>query len=921
MQPRQSRAGAFAGGWWKHWARIVVGAFLLSCAGVLAWPVQAAAQTNEAPDVALYYQSDVPADLLKAFDIVVLDPARAKPVLNDHTPRNIWYARLDAAELKQIVANPQGWFGSSLPALQKLGYVGFLLDDGVALGQADAASSQLIEQVLRDFSQHAPQIPLLLRNHLNLAQTYAAKLRAVVVDGVYHRGGLVRNGIIEQTPEALRQKVLQQARQLESKTGLPVIGLDYCPATDLDCRRQMAARLQKDGLTPYVSDPALSVVGVGALEVMPRTILMVINRPPTESLDDTSGARLYTMPLNQLGYVVDYANVNQLPANVSRDRYAGIVVAFDRPPTNSVAWRRWLLQRISEGMPVAVLGDFGFEIGPQQARALGLRPEPAVRDITSSRPRIVHEDPMVGFEARPSPDIQSLSTFRVGSHGQSLLTVEADGHKYDMVGLTSWGGFALPGYVVTSMDALHSERWVVQPMDFLRKALRLPRMPVPVVTTENGLRLLFVHVDGDGFASRAEIPGAPFSGQVLMDRILRKYPIPHTLSVITGVVAPDGLYPKLSARLEALARKLFALPEVEIGSHTFSHPFLWQVVEDHRLGLPVVLAPEDKGQEFNLPIPHYKFNLDREIGGSVRYIDSHLAPPGKKVEVLQWSGDAMPSAYAVEKSYQAGVLNINGGDTTITRDQPSWTRIAPLGLAKGPGDANFQVYAGIMNENVFTNDWTGPFYGFRQVRQTFDMTGSPVRFKPLNIYYHFYSATKPASLKALQEVYDAALSKPVLPIYTSEYVRKVLDWVHVAVARKGDQWVVRSGQALRELRWPGTEVPELVGSVGVSGYNRGPDGIYIHMGTDHAKFSMVHAQTGHVPYIAEAAGRVTDFSRRGRNMRFQFGGYYKPYVTLKDIAGCHVSIDGRAQGSRSTYRVSGTPAKPAQEHQFEVTCD
>ena len=53
-----------------------------------------------------------------------------------------------------------------------------------------------------------------------------------------------------------------------------------------------------------------------------------------------------------------------------------------------------------------------------------------------------------------------------------------------------------------------------------------------------------------------------------------------------------------------------------------------------------------------------------------------------------------------------------------------------------------------MNENVYTNDWTGPFYGFRDVIDTFRMTGEPRRLKPINLYYHTYSASKVAALKA-----------------------------------------------------------------------------------------------------------------------------------------------------------------------------
>ena len=41
------------------------------------------------------------------------------------------------------------------------------------------------------------------------------------------------------------------------------------------------------------------------------------------------------------------------------------------------------------------------------------------------------------------------------------------------------------------------------------KALRLPDMPVPDVTTESGRRMLLVHMDGDGFVSARSLPLGP----------------------------------------------------------------------------------------------------------------------------------------------------------------------------------------------------------------------------------------------------------------------------------------------------------------------------------------------------------------------------------------------------------------------------
>ncbi len=894
--------------------------FLWLALGLMAAGVAGAAPPDAAsvPDIALYYQADPPADQLKAFDIVVLDPAQTR--LPDAAARpgpSQWFARLRTADLIQLVRDPSAVVHGRLATLKAQGYTGFLLDDGVALGQDDPQARERMRQVLRIFRRHDAGTPLILRNHVDLALADARRLRAVVVDGLHTRG-IVRNGLVEQTSPVLQARALDDVRRLRAVENLPVVTVDYCKLHDLRCRRTRAQALVQEGLTPYVTDPDMSVIGVGALEVLPRKIL-VVQPVSKEPIDQSTGVRLYAMPLNQLGYALDYVDVDHLPARLTRDRYAGVVVALNDRPAHPRAWRDWLLDRVREGMPVAVMGTFGFDVGPLQARALDLQLSPGKPDPLA-RVRIVHRDPIMGFETMPAPDPRALSGFRVGSGGRALLTVGVGDRQYDMAGLTRWGGFALDNMTVVSIAGLPGDRWVLQPLEFFRQALRLPLMPVPVVTTENGVRLLFVHIDGDGFASKAEFPGNQFSAQVLRDRILKKYPIPHTVSVIQGEIGRDGMYPRLSGTLEQYAREIFALPNVELASHTFSHPFEWDKVEGSQAGRADIEQNQSEGS-FYLKIPGYTFDLDKEISGSIDYINTRLAPPGKRVLVLQWSGDAMPSARALAKTAQAGVLNINGGDTTITEANKTWTAIAPIGVSKGPGDSHYQVYVGAMNENVYTDDWQGPYYGYRNVRQTFALTGSPIRFKPINLYYHFYSATKIASLKALEQSYDFALREPVYPIYTSEYIHRVLDWRHVAVGRKGGRWLIQSGEWLRELRWPRQQVPRLDGSRNIAGYWPGPDGTYVHMGASRAAFALADQDRGRYPQVAEAAGMIRSFQREGRNMRFRFGGYYRPFLVLKGADGCRVQVDGEHRSARQTIWLSGTAAKPVQEHQVEVSCD
>jgi hypothetical protein len=449
------------------------------------------------------------------------------------------------------------------------------------------------------------------------------------------------------------------------------------------------------------------------------------------------------------------------------------------------------------------------------------------------------------------------------------------------VAFTRWGGYALQPYSAVALPGSAVRRWVVEPVEFLRRALALPDMPVPDVTTESGRRLMIVHIDGDGFPSRAELPGAPFAGEVLRKEVLEKYRVPHTVSVIEGEIAPNGLYPQDSPQLEKIARAIFALPHVEIASHTFSHPFRWQK-----------LAAGDVSTvaTYSLKIPNYTFDLRAEIDGSLAYINTKLAPPGKRAGVFLWSGDTNPGADALALTYAAGVRNMNGGETLITRSNPTLTLVAPLGIPRGEW---FQVYAPNQNENVYTNLWTGPYYGFERVIETFELTDKPRRLKPIDIYYHSFSASKKASLAALDKVYRWALAQPVFNIYASEYVDRVLDFNRMVVARGAGGWLIRGGDALRELRAPASlGLPAVEASGAVAGYVRYNGETYIHLAAAQALVRFAPGAS-RAAYLVDANGRVERATREAAGMSLALRGHLPLAFTLAGAAGCQVSADGK----------------------------
>jgi hypothetical protein len=391
------------------------------------------------------------------------------------------------------------------------------------------------------------------------------------------------------------------------------------------------------------------------------------------------------------------------------------------------------------------------------------------------------------------------------------------------------------------------------------------------------------HIDGDGFVNRAEMPGTPLAADVIRTRILEKYRYPTTVSIIEGEIGPAGLHPQLSVEAETIARKIFRMPTVEAASHTFSHPFDWLKVQQ---GTPAT-------GEYSLPIKGYRYSMDREIRGSVDYMNKALLPRGKTVKVLFWSGNCLPTAAALRLARESGLLNINGGETVIRKEAPYLFNVTPMAR---PVDEELQIYAPIMNENVYTNLWQGPFYGFRRVIETFEMTDQPRRLKPIDIYYHFYSGEKSAALRALRTVYDWTLKQKILPLFTSEYIQRVEACRRTMVFRElSGALEYDAPAALRTLRLAGSACTvDLEAAGNVAGYHRLHDGTYFALaGGTRTRLKPGTVNKGAIRLV-RANGILDAWQRHADGVRFSMHGHRPLEIVVDGPGTCRITTGGRA---------------------------
>lgn len=695
----------------------------------------------------------------------------------------------------------------------------------------------------------------------------------------------------------------------EMHPNIPVIAIDY--ATNSDEARAQSLLLAQEGFIPYVSDHDLNRLGPARPAIHKRHVL-VFHDLPESQIDQSAAHRRLGILLERLGLVPVYRSTLQPPLQEPLDdRYAGVVIWWETSAKRP-GFCRWLSAWQSAELPVVTFG-----LTPTSAQCKNLMHSRRAALPTGNLKTSPGHPSMGNFESKRLPTV-ALGPLPQSSSANNWLTVtDITGTSFSPVYTHAKGGVAVAPFIF-EIGPDEEAFWLFDPFSFLKQGLHLADFPAIDSTTETGRRILTAHIDGDGLVSRAELPGSPLSSEAIQRRILKVFDVPHTISVIEAETSPDGLYPQVSNEAEASARDIFRMDNVEVASHSYSHPFFWRVVEGGR-GIGPNL--DDTLYGYSLDIPGYTPSLTREINGSVNYINERLTPANKPVSVFLWTGDARPGSEALRITRELGLINVNGGDTHPLPYDSELAGVWPDAL---PAGDELQVYAPTMNENLYTDLWTGPFYGFRNVIDTFKILEANNRLKPIGIYYHFYSGTKPEALRALEEVYQYALSQLVTPLHLSDYAKRVQGQYYSALLQPDE-----NSYRWRGIRPPSTVrisqdyYPDMALSYGVAGFHDTGSLRFVHLtGDDPLLVLSRNPPSG--PVLDSANAQLVEWQRSRRNSRWQVLLELEGYQSLEfNLSGTsHCSFKGQElrvhKESRDLLRFS----VPGQRRgRFELECN
>lgn len=810
---------------------------------------------------------------------------------------------------------------------------GFFLDtvDTVELliqkhpDRAESFRSGLVS-LIKNLKAAYPDKKIIINRGFPVIDRLTETVDGMLIESVFQTFDGTKNAYTAVAPSET-ESLLSAIRKVKD-AGLDVYILDYVHPGHPSLAVETARKIQNLGYHALITTIELQGRVLAPLAPQSRHLLALFGNQSSQLANsikyptDSFVARHVQMVLEWLGYEVDYLNaVTDAPPTPLDAKYCGILLDrfLELPRDKEEEFADWLLAQKDHGVKLIFLGDTHFFEDETQRRvlkALGVRGSGNVLARPKNSQIQSLAEGMMNYEAKARLVPQNMRDLKAPPEANVSLSLSFTEHnrlyEYEPLFTTSWGGMALDPFI-TFQRPDFLELWIFDPFQYFSAALGSDAGPVPDTTTRDGLRILYSHIDGDGFGNKSVVESGRRSAEIIRDQIIKVYPIPITFSIIEAEIRGRliGQTPGDEQTLKEIARSIFALPNVQAGSHSYTHPFFW--VESDR----TAMAYEGQSLVLSDAYAQPELDLNREIAGSVKYIDDELLPPGKTVSVFLWSGNCRPPPEAIRMTRELGLENMNGGETLISARYPSISSVSPRSVSWG---GEVQVYAANQNENIFNDNWQGPYYGgYIHTIETFKRTETPRRLKPMNLYYHLYCGDYPDATKVLRQVHEYALSQPAHALTAVQYAQLVRDSRETTIIKKSDRhWILMNRGKLRTFRMAATGiVPNLFECKGVTGFNEGADFLYIHTDGSPKVELVVSSNPPRHPYLISSTAEICFQQLSTNQVEFTATDLRPITVALGGLPAnvlLKVAVNQESRTPRSDAKGRLTLALPANAH-------
>ena len=358
---------------------------------LLSFSIATAARMDARKSTAVFYGPNLPTDVLSQYSRIIVEADNVKQhelkalranggdvfaylSVGEVSPTRKWFKNIDQKwvlgdnriwDSKVMDLSSPGWqefvIKDIVDPLWQAGYSGLFLDtmDSFKLfANNDALEQKQIESLaslLQTIHKRYPEMRFIANRGFEVLPSIGHLLEAVAAESLFASWD---NGlkVYKKTKPEDQAWLLNQLRVVKDKLPVDIIIIDYLEPKERDDAKALAQRITDEGFIPWISIPALDMVGVSSFEPQLKTFLLLTDsKTDTHHPLDLEKYQILKRNLEADGLRLEVHDIQSgMPAGHLIGRYLGIVTA--QPFKQQFAiYQNWLRRQQSEGINIQVL--------------------------------------------------------------------------------------------------------------------------------------------------------------------------------------------------------------------------------------------------------------------------------------------------------------------------------------------------------------------------------------------------------------------------------------------------------------------------------------------------------------------------------------------------------------------------------------
>ena len=362
--------------------------FIYALVILLSLATASHAKVSSHKSTAVYYGPNLPTDILSQYSRIIVEADNVKPheleelrangsgvfaylSIGEVSPTRKWFSKIQPEwvlgnnrvwDSKVMDLGSAGWqdfvIGTVIDPLWEAGYRGLFIDtmDSFKLfANSDSQRKQqtkALSALLQKIHQRYPDMRFIANRGFEVLPSIGHLLEAVAAESLFASWD---NGlkVYRETNSDDQKWLLQELHAIKKKLPVDIIIIDYMAPGKRDEAQKVATRITREGFIPWVSIPALDMVGVSSFKPKITTYLLLTNSK-TESHHPLRLKHYKSIKnkLAQKGLSLEAHDIQLgMPAGHLIGRYLGIVTS--QPFKEQFAiYKNWIKKQQLEGIKI-----------------------------------------------------------------------------------------------------------------------------------------------------------------------------------------------------------------------------------------------------------------------------------------------------------------------------------------------------------------------------------------------------------------------------------------------------------------------------------------------------------------------------------------------------------------------------------------